>query len=155
MTDAETNPETGVPAIRFDAIDLICRDIDATVAFYRLVGADIPDDTIWRTASGAHHVSDVPLGAMGLSFNSPALTRGFHAGYDQSPTPTIIGFRVPTRDAVDEVHARLVDAGHPSRQEPYDAFWGARYAIVADPDGRDVSFMSPRDPARNTSPPDV
>jgi uncharacterized glyoxalase superfamily protein PhnB len=146
-----TNPDP----IRFDALDLVCRDVDQTVAFYRLAGVDIPDDTIWRTATGAHHVSDVALGEMGLSFNSTALASHFNAGYQDAPSPTIIGFRVPTRDAVDEVHARLVAAGHASRQEPYDAFWGSRYAIVADPDGRDVSFMSPRDPERNTSPPDV
>jgi len=24
-------------------------------------------------------------------------------------------------------------AGYPGRQQPFDAFWGARYAIVADP----------------------
>jgi uncharacterized glyoxalase superfamily protein PhnB len=146
-----SNPEP----IRFDALDLACRDVEQTVAFYRLAGIDIPDDTIWRTESGAHHVSDVALGEMGLSFNSVALTQHFHAGYEAAATPTIIGFRVPSRDAVDEIHARLVAAGHPSRQEPYDAFWGSRYAIVADPDGRDVSFMSPRDPARNVPPPDV
>jgi hypothetical protein len=35
----------------------------------------------------------------------------------------------------------------------YDAFWGARYAIVADPDGSDVGLMSPIDEQRQTWPP--
>ena len=35
-----------------------------------------------------------------------------------------------------------------SQQEPYDAFWGARYAIVEDPDGNAVGLMSPIDPDR-------
>jgi hypothetical protein len=38
-------------------------------------------------------------------------------------------------------------------QVPYDAFWGARYAIVADPDGNEVGLMSPRDDDRRSFPP--
>jgi hypothetical protein len=40
------------------------------------------------------------------------------------------------------------------RQPPFDAFWGARYAIVADPDGNDVGLMSPIDESRRTWPPE-
>ena len=67
----------------------------------------------------------------------------------------MIGFRLASREAVDELHARLVAEGYRSRQEPYDTFWGARYAIVADPDGRDVGLMSPSDPARRSAPPEL
>ncbi|MEZ0293214.1 MAG: VOC family protein [Solirubrobacteraceae bacterium] len=62
--------------------------------------------------------------------------------------------RAPTRDAVDALHADLTAAGHPSRQRPYDAFWGARYAIVEDPDGNPVGLMSPSDDARRHWPPE-
>jgi hypothetical protein len=34
--------------------------------------------------------------------------------------------------------------------EPYDAFWGARYAIVEDAGGNAVGIMSPVDPARRS-----
>jgi uncharacterized glyoxalase superfamily protein PhnB len=67
----------------------------------------------------------------------------------------VLGFRLPSREAVDRLHAELVAAGHPSRQEPYNAFWGARYAIIADPDGREVGLMSPSDPAQRMTPPDL
>ncbi len=33
--------------------------------------------------------------------------------------------------------------GHRSLHPPSDGFWGARYAIVEDPDGRAVGLMSP------------
>ena len=42
-------------------------------------------------------------------------------------------------------HAELIAAGYEGRQLPYDTFWGARYAVVADPDGHDVGIMSPLD----------
>jgi hypothetical protein len=40
----------------------------------------------------------------------------------------------------------LTAAGYAGPQPPYDAFWGARYAIVQDPDDNDVGLMSPIDP---------
>jgi uncharacterized glyoxalase superfamily protein PhnB len=59
---------------------------------------------------------------------------------------------LPSRDAVDGRYDELTADGFPGRQAPYDAFWGARYAIVADPDGRDVGLMSPIDPDRRYTP---
>lgn len=44
--------------------------------------------------------------------------------------------------------------GYLGRQPPFDAFWGARYAIVADPDGNDVGLMSPVEESRRTWPPE-
>jgi catechol 2,3-dioxygenase-like lactoylglutathione lyase family enzyme len=48
-----------------------------------------------------------------------------------------------------------VSAGHGEhvQQEPYDAFWGARYAVVSDPDGNGVGIMSPIDPVTRTEAP--
>jgi len=46
----------------------------------------------------------------------------------------------------------LVAAGHPARLEPYDAFFGARYAIVSDPDGHNIGLMSPIDADRRLTP---
>jgi uncharacterized glyoxalase superfamily protein PhnB len=43
------------------------------------------------------------------------------------------GFSLPSRAAVDASCAELTAAGYEGRQPPFDAFWGARYAIVADP----------------------
>ncbi|HEY1315587.1 MAG TPA: VOC family protein [Gaiella sp.] len=51
---------------------------------------------------------------------------------------------VPDRETVDRLHADLTGAGHPSRQQPVDAFFGPRYAIVEDPDGNLVGLKSPR-----------
>jgi len=47
----------------------------------------------------------------------------------------------------------LTAAGYRGQQRPYDAFFGARYAVVEDPDGNPVGLMSPVEPARRSSPP--
>ena len=42
-----------------DQINLVCGDTAASVVFYRRLGMEIPDDRIWSTATGAHHISAV------------------------------------------------------------------------------------------------
>ena len=42
----------------------------------------------------------------------------------------VIGFGVDTRDDVDRVFAEMTAAGYKAQQQPWDAFWGARYAVI-------------------------
>ena len=58
-----------------------------------------------------------------------------------------------TRDEVDRLVASLTADGVPVQQAPYDAIWGARYAVVSDPDGNAVGIMSPVDDAYRSTPP--
>jgi uncharacterized glyoxalase superfamily protein PhnB len=44
---------------------------------------------------------------------------------------------------VDEAFGKLKAAGFRSLAEPWDAFWGQRYAIVADPDDNAISLYAP------------
>ncbi len=36
-----------------DQIDIVVGDMEASLAFYRALGVEIPESAIWRTASGA------------------------------------------------------------------------------------------------------
>jgi hypothetical protein len=76
--------------------------------------------------------------------------RGTLAGADPTGVNVAIGFSLPTREAVDERYAELTSAGHAGRRPPFDAFWGARWAVVADPDRNDIGLMSPIDESRRT-----
>ena len=139
-------------------IDLVARDMEATLAFYRALGVEIPEQAIWRTASGVHHV-DVPMpGGTIVHFDSPALARVYDRGWREPSGPgtrIVLSFRLPTREDVDRTYARLTALGHPSAQPPYDAFWGSRFAIVEDPDGTHVGIMGPPDPSRRSAPPEI
>ena len=44
---------------------------------------------------------------------------------------------------VDEVYHQLVATGVEPVREPWDAFWGQRYARVLDPDGNTVDLYAP------------
>lgn len=142
---------------RLDGLNLVVRDMDATLAFYRRLGVEIPEESVWRSGGAAHHVDLTLPGGLGLDFDSADLARHYNAGFDDTRggSGTLIGFRVATREAVDARYAELTSAGYDGLQPPYDTFWGARYAIVEDPDGRSVGIMSPVDPGRRTRPPDL
>ena len=131
----------------FTQINLVVRDMAASLAFYRKLGVetDAKDDDF--------HVNIV-FGDFRLELDTEAFARQWNSGWQSVPGGRItLGFSVATREEVDALYARLVADGHPARQPPYDGFWGARYAIVDDPDGNGVGIMSPIDNARKFWPP--
>jgi uncharacterized glyoxalase superfamily protein PhnB len=54
-----------------------------------------------------------------------------------------LAFGCDTAAEVDATYQRLVDAGFTGAKEPWDAFWGQRYARVSDPDGSKVDLFAP------------
>lgn len=122
--------------------------MDATIAFYRRVGLAID------APPGANHVAvPLPHGLL-LQFDTTDFVRQWDSGW-HGPTggSAVLGFSMASREAVDRAYADLTGAGYRGHQSPYDAFWGARYAIVEDPDGNPVGFMSPVDEEHKTWPP--
>jgi catechol 2,3-dioxygenase-like lactoylglutathione lyase family enzyme len=143
-----------VPVLK--GLNLVVRDMNATLAFYRRLGLEIPDSGVWRTETGAHHVEVAMPNGLDLDFDSAELARSYNAGWQpDGGSRSVIGFSLPTREAVDARYTELTSAGYTGLQPPYDAFWGARYAIIQDPDGNHVGLMSPLDPSRRSDPPSV
>jgi len=66
----------------------------------------------------------------------------------------VIWFHADTREDVDATYKDMTDAGYRGLHPPQDASWGARYAIIEDPDGTSVGLMSPSDPAKRYWPPE-
>jgi uncharacterized glyoxalase superfamily protein PhnB len=132
-------------------LNLVVGDMSASLDFYRLLGVVVPDGEV---TTGVHAELRMP-GGFSLELDSAESARVWHAGWRADPASArvVIGFSLPTRQAVDQRYQELTSAGYLGRQPPFDAFWGARYAIVADPDGNDVGLMSPLEESRRTWPP--
>jgi catechol 2,3-dioxygenase-like lactoylglutathione lyase family enzyme len=141
MTDSQTS---------LNSLNLVVSDVAASLDFYRRLGVAVPED-----AAGPHAELALP-GGLSLELDAAESARMWHAGYraDPASTKAIMGFSLPSRQAVDDRYAELTSAGYTGRQPPFDAFWGGRFAIVADPDGNDVSLSSPIDPAKRSWPPE-
>jgi uncharacterized glyoxalase superfamily protein PhnB len=140
-----------------DQLNIVSGDVEASIAFYRRLGVEIPEQAIWRTASGPHHVNGRSE-TLNVELDSAAFAQIWNAGWrgrDDLKGRVVVGFRLESREAVDETYADLTDAGYAGLQPPCDAFWGARYAIVEDPDGVAVGLMSPISPEMRSPPPEV
>lgn len=139
------------PGSDLHMLNVVVADMPASLDFYRRLGVTAagPADP-----AGAHVQLRMP-GGFSLELDTAESARLWHAGWRADPASArvVIGFSLPTREAVDERYAELTAAGYQGRQPPFDAFWGGRYAIVADPDGNDVGLMSPIDQSRRSWPP--
>ena len=131
-------------------LNLLVEDMAASLDFYRRLGVGTPDE------EGGPHVELSLPGELGLELDTADSARLWHAGFRAHPASgrVVIGFSLPSRDAVDATYAELTAAGYQGRQQPFDAFWGGRYAIVADPSGNDVALMSPVDESMRSWPPE-
>jgi uncharacterized glyoxalase superfamily protein PhnB len=95
-----------------------------------------------------HRAAQVPDGA-DLHFDSTEFAHHWAKGWTTGAR-VVVGFKVASREEVDAIYSDLTGAGCRGQHEPYDAFWGARYAIIEDPDGNAAGIMSPVDPARRS-----
>ena len=122
---------------------------------------EIPDAAVWRTATGGHHAG-ISAGSAEQSviFDLDSTVFAQHwnnawKGRADLRGRVVVGFRVATRADVDDVFRDMTGAGYRGLQEPYDALWGARYAIIEDPDGIAVGLMSPTSADKKSPPPDL
>jgi uncharacterized glyoxalase superfamily protein PhnB len=124
----------------FAVVGLVPSDMAKTLAFYRLLGLDIP-----AAADTEPHVEVELPGGLKLAFDTEATIRSFHPGWTPPTGGGRVGlaFAAPDPARVDALHAELVEAGYRSELAPFDAFWGQRYATVLDPDGTGVDLFAP------------
>jgi uncharacterized glyoxalase superfamily protein PhnB len=142
-------------------LNLVCGDTEASITFYRRLGVEIPDTRVWRTPTGVHHATAVEQPAdqaIDLELDSAVFAPHWNTGWKGRTDlkgRVVLGFGVPTRADVDAIYNDMTRAGYRGLREPWDAFWGARYAILEDPDGVAVGIMSPMSADMKSTPPDV
>jgi catechol 2,3-dioxygenase-like lactoylglutathione lyase family enzyme len=123
---------------RLDLIGIIVQDMAKALAFYRRLGFDIPPE-----ADSEGHVEAV-AGGLRIAWDTVEVVHSFDPGW----TPPVGGHKVgvaflcDSAAEVDEVYAGLIADGYESHKEPWDAFWGQRYAVVRDPDGNPVDLFA-------------
>jgi len=119
----------------------------ATLSFYRRLGWTIETPV-------PEHASTVLANGLQVEFDTPDFAASWNTGYSGGTgSSTLLGLETVTRDEVDELYGDLVTHGGRGRQPPYDAFWGARFAVVDDPDGNPVGLISASEDARRFWPP--
>ncbi len=122
---------------RLDLIGLIVEDMGRSLAFYRRLGFDLPAEL-----DNEGHVES-SIGGLRIAWDTVAVIRSFSEYH--SPTAghrVVLAFVLDSPTEVDVKYSELVEAGYVGQLEPFDAFWGQRYATVLDPDGNPIDLFA-------------
>ncbi len=120
-----------------NAIGIVSSDLERSIAFFRLLGVDLPDD-------GEGHIEAALPSGVRLMLDSEDVIRSFRPEWTrETGNQVALAFECSNAADVDELYARVRAAGFETEKEPWDAFWGQRYAQVRDPDGVPVDLFAP------------
>jgi len=120
---------------QLNAFGIVASDLERSRAFYRLLGVEI--------AEGDDHVEATLPNGMRLMLDSESVIRSFRPDWErETGNQLALAFECASPAEVDETYARVVEAGFHGEKEPWDAFWGHRYAQLQDPDGVGVDLYA-------------
>jgi uncharacterized glyoxalase superfamily protein PhnB len=108
-------------ATKPDMIGITVRNMAEALRFYRLLGLDIP-----------------------ISWNSVEMTKSIDPSWVEPVGHRMgLAFKCDSPAEVDTLYQQIVGRGYAGHKEPWDAFWGQRYAQVVDPDGNLIDLFAP------------
>lgn len=138
MHIGQTNKVTSHDRPQIDAIGLAVSDMGRAIAFYSRLGAQFPPE------AEKHPHAEASLGpSMRLMLDTEAMLRQIDPEWSGSPAGRLgLAVRLSDPSALDLLYAEFAADGFGVKQ-PWDAFWGQRYAVVRDPDGQHVDLYAP------------
>lgn len=125
--------------MKLDAIGIVASDLKKAVAFYSLLGLKFEE-----CGNDADHIEAVTTSGLRLMLDSEELIKKLKPNWVKPQGQRMaLAFLCDSPKHVDEQFARIVSAGFKVETQPWDAFWGQRYATVIDPDGNAVDLFAP------------
>jgi uncharacterized glyoxalase superfamily protein PhnB len=120
---------------QLDAIGIVSSDPARTRAFYALLGIEF--------AEGDDHVEAAMPNGLRLMVDTEAVIHSFNPEWKRANGNQLaLAFACDSPAEVDALYERVVAAGFEGEKEPWDAFWGHRYAQLRDPDGVPVDLFA-------------
>ena len=124
-------------ATSLNGIGIVVSDMARSLDFYRRLGLDVPE-----TPHEGHVDIALPNGWR-LMLDSEDEMRKFLPDWVRQPGNLFsLAFQCENSAEVDEVYSQMTSAGYHGDKDPWDAFWGQRYAKLLDPDGVPVDLYA-------------
>lgn len=140
-------------SLTFDQINIVVPDVVGASDFLRALGAEVPEMPAAWSDWAAHHIGfPAATGEFDADIDSSAFAAHW-GGLPRDFAGVVVNLRTADRNAVDATFARARGLGAECLRDPYDAFWGVRYAVVRGPGPITVGIMSPADPESRRQPP--
>ena len=122
---------------QLNALGIVVSDMARSIRFYRLLGLDVPE-----TPDEGHIDTFLPNGVR-FMLDSEEVVTSFRPDWTrETGNQLALAFECESPAEVDETYARATSAGFEGEKEPWDAFWGQRYAQLKDPNGVPVDLYA-------------
>jgi uncharacterized glyoxalase superfamily protein PhnB len=119
-----------------NAFGIVSSNLAASIAFYRLLGVDFPE-------SGEGHIEATLPSGVRFMLDDEEVVRSFRPDWKrETGNQLALAFECASPAEVDELYEQVTAAGFVGEKEPWDAFWGQRYAQLRDPDGVPVDLFA-------------
>jgi uncharacterized glyoxalase superfamily protein PhnB len=122
--------------MKLDLISIVVKNIKQSVAFYRLLGWQIPE-----VSPDENHVEITLENGLRFAWDDLEMMRSFDPNASIQ-AHTIGAFLCSNPEEVDSKYNTLIAAGYHGHKAPWDAVWGQRYAMVQDPDGHGIDLFA-------------
>jgi uncharacterized glyoxalase superfamily protein PhnB len=128
-----------MPKPVLDAVAVSARNMERAIEFYELLGFSFEGG--FKTED---HVEPVRrAGEPRLMIDSAALMEKLTGEAPRAPNHSIFAMLCETPAEVDIYSDKIEAAGFEIKTQPWDAFWGQRYATVIDADGYRIDLFAP------------
>ncbi len=130
-------------------IGLIVEDMDASLAFYRRLGLDVPSQ------ADSTHVEIEMAGGMMLFLDSrpQRWDPGFKQPSETEPGTyrSLLEFYLESEEKVEQKFEEMVGHGYRSTRDPYRTPFDMHFAFLADPDGNSILLSGDSGPAESSN----
>ncbi|MFT6070108.1 MAG: putative glyoxalase superfamily protein PhnB [Bacteriovoracaceae bacterium] len=120
-----------------DAIGIVSDNLNESVKFYSILGVEL------KEKGGLEHLEGRTTSGVRIMLDSVELMKKINPDFKKgSGAGIVLCFVQDSPEKVDELVSRVKESSFKIIKEPWDAFWGQRYASVSDPDGNQIDIFA-------------
>jgi len=124
--------------MKLNAVAVASKNLNRTIKYYSILGFEFPG-----LAKGEKHIESVEVSrSIKLMIDSFDMLKEILGENPKPGNHSNFAILYDDPDEIDKIVKNLSQNGFTIVKKPWDAFWGQRYAIVADPDGYKVDLYA-------------
>ncbi|MBI3980520.1 VOC family protein [Candidatus Microgenomates bacterium] len=124
--------------MKLNAVEVCTSNMAATLKFYELLGFEFP-----QLRGDEQHVDSlVNQGSVRLMIDKKEVAKEIIGSFPIPSNYSSFCIEYDSPEEVNKIVGKVKMLGFMVVKEPWDAFWGQRYAIIEDPDGYKIDLYA-------------
>jgi uncharacterized glyoxalase superfamily protein PhnB len=124
--------------MKIDAVEVTTSDMKRTASFYTLLGFEFP---VFKDDED-HLEPKTSVGSARLMIDTKKMMTEMLGVPPKPGNHGSFAIQYDSPGEIDSVAKKVKEGGFKVLKEPWDAFWGQRYAVVQDPDGYQIDLYA-------------